>query len=313
MRHAFSSAAGRHVAAVPLLASKLLVLSFAVTIGAAPPQAPPAERARVNGVELAYVEQGGGVPVVFAHGAVGDHRFWEPQRDAFAKDHRFVAITLRYHGTAPWPDEGESYSTRTHAADLAALIAALDAGPVHLVGLSYGGALAAMVASNEPHLVRTLTLAEPGLFSLLAETPEGREVLEIWNKDAARIGAALQEGDAIAATKQLVEVVTGHPVEQFDELPAPLRQILLDNARTLPLLFAAPPEVVSCAALGVIKAPTLVLRGEHTPRIFVTTNEIVGGCIPGSRQGVVPDASHGMSFDNPAGFNQAVLGFIEEH
>lgn len=312
MRHALASA-GRRRAVVALLASTLLVLSVAVTVAVAQAQAPLAERVRVNGVDLAYVEQGTGVPVVFAHGAVGDHRFWEPQREAFAKDHRFVAITYRYHGTGPWPDEGESYSTRTHAADLSALIAALDAGPVHLVGLSYGGAVAAMVASTEPHLVRTLTLAEPGLFSLLAETPEGKEVLESWNKDAARIGAALQKGDAVAATKQLVEVVTGHPVDRFDELPAPLRQIVLDNARTLPLLFAAPPEGVPCAALGAIEAPTLVVRGEHTPRIFVKTNEIVGGCIPGSRLVVVPDASHGMSYDNPTGFNQAVLTFIKGH
>jgi pimeloyl-ACP methyl ester carboxylesterase len=287
-----------------------LILTVAVTMAMAQMQAPSARRVHVNGIDLAYVEQGGGVPVVFAHGAVGDHRFWEPQREAFAKEHRFVAITHRYHGTGAWPDEGQSYSPKTHAADLAAFITALKAGPVHLVGLSYGGALAAMVASTEPHLVRTLTLAEPALFSLLADTEDGKPVLEEWTRDAAAIGAALKEGDAVRATKQLVEVVTGHPAERFDELPAPLRHIVLDNARTLPPLFAAAPETLPCAALSGIKAPTLVIRGERTPRLFVKTNERVVRCIPGSRAVVVPDASHGMSFDNPSGFNQAVLAFI---
>ena len=311
MRVAFPSAGTLHRAVARLPGSKFLVLSVAVTMAMAMAQAPSAGRVHVKGVDLVHVEQGGGVPVVFAHGAVGDHRFWEPQREAFAKGHRFVAITYRYHGTGAWPDEGQSYSPKTHAADLAAFIAALNAGPVHLVGLSYGGALAAMVASTEPHLVRTLTLAEPGLFSLLADTEEGKGVLEGWTRDVATIGDALKEGDAVSATKQLVEVVTGHPVEKYDELPAPLRRILLDNARTLPLLLAASPEMVSCAALAGIKAPTLIVRGERTPQVFVKTNEMVARCIPGSRTGVVPDASHAMSFDNPSGFNQVVLAFIK--
>jgi len=95
----------------------------------------------VNGVELAYSEQGAGTPVVFVHGAWMDLRYWEPQRQAVATQYRFVAYSLRYHGTAPWPDAGQHYSHATHAADLAAFIHQMHAGPVHLVGLSpLGGA-----------------------------------------------------------------------------------------------------------------------------------------------------------------------------
>jgi len=42
----------------------------------------------------------------------------------------------------------------------------------------------------------------------------------------------------------------------------------LDNARTMPLLFAAPPPNVTCESLGGIKVPTLVVPGERTPQIF---------------------------------------------
>ena len=291
-----------------LLSSKLVVLSL--TALAAAQAASGVKRLDVNGVGLEYVEQGSGVPVVFVHGAVADHRFWEPQRGAFSKGHRFVAYTYRYHGTAAWPDDGKNYSAKTHASDLAAFIAGLKGGPVHLVGLSYGGSLAALVASTQPQLVRTVTLAEPGLFSLLAETPDGKVALEAWSKDAAGIAAALKEGDSVKAAKQLVQVVTGHPAEKFDELPPALRRVLLDNARTMPLLFSSPPELVTCEALKGIKAPTLVVRGERTPQLFVKTNEAVLGCIAGSREAVVLRASHAMSFDNPAGFNRVVLDFI---
>jgi pimeloyl-ACP methyl ester carboxylesterase len=131
----------------------------------------PVRQMTVNGVELSFVGEGKGTPVVFVHGAVADLRYWEPQRQATVVRRRFIAYTYRYHGTTAWADDGKNYNWATHAADLAAFIAGLKAGPVHLVGLSYGGSLAAIVASKQPELVRTLTLAEAGLSSLIAENP----------------------------------------------------------------------------------------------------------------------------------------------
>ena len=288
----------------------LLVLVWVTALALEGRTAPQTRQLRANGTDLSYVEQGSGTPVVFVHGAVADLRYWEPQREAVAKQNRFVAYTFRYHGAAPWTDDGKQYSPATHAADLGAFIGGLKSGPVHLVGLSYGGALAALVAVKQPELIRTLTLAEPALFALLADLPEGKPALEAWMKGAAPMMAAIKQGDAVQATKLLSAVVNGEPVENFEKLPPPLRQMLLDNARTLPLLFAAPPESVTCDALRTIKAPTLVIRGANTPLIFSKTNEVVARCIPGSESIAIPDASHVMSYQNPQGFNQAVLDFI---
>jgi pimeloyl-ACP methyl ester carboxylesterase len=297
-----------------MLTRRATGLAFAVLASvaalAAQSGAPQTRQLRANGVQLSYVEQGTGAPVVFVHGAVADLRFWEPQRETFAKAYRFIAYTYRYHGTAPWADEGAQYSQATHVADLAAFIEALDAGPVHLVGLSYGGGLAAHVAMRKPQLIKTLTLAEPALFEVLAELPEGKEALDSWNKGAAPIGAALQKGDAVEATKVLATFVEGEPVEMFDKLPPPLREMLLDNARTLPLLFAGRPEPVTREAVAAIKLPTLIVRGERTPLIFAKTNEVVARAITGSREVVVPNATHVMSYENPMAFNQAVLAFL---
>jgi pimeloyl-ACP methyl ester carboxylesterase len=159
--------------------------------------APPIRQLRANDVALSYVEQGSGAPVVFVHGAVVDLRFWEPQRQAIGRRHRFIAYTYRYHGVAPWPDDGKQYAPATHAADLAAFITGLKAGPVHLVGLSYGGMLATLIATERPQLVRTLTLAEPALFSLLAEAPETKPVLDAWSKAIAPVAEAAQAGDLL--------------------------------------------------------------------------------------------------------------------
>lgn len=293
----------------------LLAIVLAISGGAILPaqtsKPPQTRQIRANGADLSYVEQGAGVPVVFVHGAVADLRFWEPQREAFAKGHRFIAYTFRYHGTAPWVEGGKPYSATIHAADLAAFISGLKAGPVHLVGLSYGGLLAAMVATKEPQLVRTLTLAEPAIFGLLASTPEAKPAMDAWGKGAGPMIAALKAGDTMGATRQLIALVNGGPPDAFDKLPPALRQMVTDNARTLPLLFGAEPATVECEALGTIKVPTLVVRGERTPEFFSKTNELVGRCVAGSRLAVIPSAAHTMSYENPSGFNRTVLEFVK--
>jgi len=138
---------------------------------------PAPKVAKANGTELAYVEAGQSTPVVFVHGTVSDYRYWEPQRAAIAERHRFVAYSLRYHEPNRWQDDGAQYSVQTHVDDLAAFIQSLNAGPVHLVGHSYGGDVAIRVALSHPELVKTLTLVEPGIWTLAVESPEGKTAL----------------------------------------------------------------------------------------------------------------------------------------
>lgn len=274
---------------------------------------PQTRQLRVNGVNLPYIEQGTGAAVLFVHGAWMDVRYWEPQRQAVAKQYRFVAYNYHYHGTAPWPDEGKHYSAVTHATDLATFIRRLNAGPVHLVGLSSGALIAILVASEHPELARSLTLAEPPIGALLADIPEAKPALDERSKAFAPILTAAKAGEAVQATKLFFERVNNQGAGAFDKQPEPFRQMILDNVRTVPLTVSAPPPpAISCATLGGVKAPTLVVGGEQTRRFFSLINEVVARCIPGSRLVVIPKATHLMSHQNPAAFNEALLQFLAQ-
>ena len=96
-------------------------------------------------------------PPTFARGS-------RSERGSLSK-YRFVAHTQRYFGTEPWPDDGKNFSIATLANDLATFITSLNAGPVHLVGWSYGGAVAMQAAVKNPSLVRSLILYEPAASS----------------------------------------------------------------------------------------------------------------------------------------------------
>ena len=221
-----------------------------------------AKEVPVNGVRLQYIEQGSGEPIVFVHGAPHDLRAWEPVREAIAKRYRFIAYTQRYFGTEPWPDEGKNFSIATHADDLAKFIKALNAGPVHLVGWSVGGQVAATAAVNDPSLVRSLILYEATIISVLpAESPEGKMAREDQAKMLGSYVAAAKTGDFIKAAKLVQEAVFQLRPGEFDSLPEDLQTVLLDNARVVPLLRAAPPPpAITCDMLKDFTRPTLVMR-----------------------------------------------------
>ena len=91
-----------------------------------------------NGAELTYVEQGGGDPVIFAHGSTGDFRGWLEHLALVPDRYRTITYSRRGHYPNAWPADYSACTPEAHAADLAALIAALGHGSVHLVGHSYG-------------------------------------------------------------------------------------------------------------------------------------------------------------------------------
>jgi pimeloyl-ACP methyl ester carboxylesterase len=59
--------------------------------------------------------------------------------------------------------------------------------------------------------------------------------------------------------------------------------------------------------------PTLVLAMERSTPYSQRIAERVARCVPGSRLVVVPGATHFVSYQQPATFNEIVLRFLAEH
>ncbi len=273
---------------------------------------PLAKEVEVNGVRLQYVEHGSGEPIVFVHGAFSDLRVWEPIREEIAKRYRFIAFTQRYFGTDAWSDEGNNFNVPAHADDLAKFIRWLNAGPVHLVTRSYGGGVATNVALKTPSVVRTLTLHEPALLSVLpTDSEEGKAAREDRAKFVSSAMAANKAGDSILAVRLFFEGVYQLGPGGFDRLPQATQTMLLDNARTAPLLFGAPrPPTITCDALKAFTWPTLVTRGEKTHAYYRLINEGVSKCVPRARQVAFPNLYHDAPSCDPAAFSAALFEFL---
>jgi len=263
---------------------------------------------QVNGVNLEYVDEGTGVPVVFSHGGHSDLRYWEPQRETFAARYRFVAYSHRFHGSGAWPTEGD-YSAEAHVADLLGIMRRLEAGPVHLVGFSTAIALRATLL--DPGLVRSLTIIEPNLPWLLDGDPEGESVLAWWRDEKERV-AAEASGDGVRAAKLWFELVNNRGPLTFDAQPEGLRRMWLDNfGRKRPAVPTAEP--LTCGMLTAITTPVLAIEAEYGMPYSRRIVERLAECISGCRPVPIPAVTHFMSYQKPTAFNGVLLDFLAQH
>jgi pimeloyl-ACP methyl ester carboxylesterase len=294
------------------LALIALLFLFLVPNGSASAQA--VKTAEVNGVRLPYVEQGSGEPMVFVHGAMSDLRAWDPIKDEIAKKYRFIAYTQRYFGTTPWNDDGKQFSVATLADDLGKFIASLNLGPVHLVGWSYGGPIATIAALNNPSLIRSLILYEPSLMSVLPESSdEGKTARADRAKMQASSVAASNAGDPVKASRLLLESVWKLPPGGFDNESLAARTMVDDNARTMPLIYAAPPPPnVTCDMLKNFAKPTLVMYGQNTYTAYILVAGAISRCVPGATLGVLPNVNHDGPMRDPAAMSAAILRFLSK-
>lgn len=268
------------------------------------------QQLHVNGVALTCVAHGRGVPVVFVHGSNSDHRLWEPQREAVSQHFRHVACDQRYFGADPWADDGAGFSPQTQIDDLAAVLRTLDAGPAHLVGWSMSADAVLGVALNHPGLVRSVFLHEPSLRGLELDSEQAQHVRADFRAAIAPALAALHSGEPAAAVRMFMDGVNDR-AGTFDAMPDWLQRMARDNARTLPLQFAAPPPPrITCRDLRGLGIPVAITCGERTRTCYRIVADAAGRCLRHARVTVIPGARHLWPVQEPAAFNAALLDFL---
>lgn len=118
--------------------------------------------ADLDGHVVHYQQVGQGPDIVLIHGLFCNIAFWWFRvAPALAETHRVTAFDLRGHGFSGMPPNG--YRAIDQAADVLGLMDRLEISQAHLVGHSFGGAIAAATALAAPQRVTRLTLADAWL------------------------------------------------------------------------------------------------------------------------------------------------------
>lgn len=263
---------------------------------------------KANGTDFVCEVQGTGEPLILVHGALGDFRTWETQMTGFARRYRVLAYSRRWHYPSLAAVNSGDYTPEVHVADLLAIMEIV--GPAHLAGHSYGAALCASAVLRRPDLVRSLVLAEPSLFSLLAANGAGASALAHAAAEIAPVVPLLRDGRKADALRQYLKVILGSG--GYERLPTRARAVMHDNLHTLePMLNSlnvGTPFTQDHAAR--ISAPTLLLEGDQTPAPFALTLDELACVVPDVQRITLPELSHGLHLENPTAFSRVVLGFL---
>ena len=238
--------------------------------------------------------------VLFLHGLGSSSGDWQLQTPVFAARRRVITVDLRGHGRSPAPT-GLS-TVEDMAGDVAALLAAWDEPPVHVVGLSLGGCVALALGLHNRARVRSLTLVNT--FGRLR--PAGMR--GAWRM-LARLGLL-----AVAPMPTVAAYVAG------SLFPRPDQHQLYDEAverlgrntrRNYLAGLQAAARFNVLHKLDRLDCPTLILAGDRDLTVPRSAAAALQRAIPGARLRLIADCGHAMAYEQPELFNAVVGEFLE--
>ena len=214
----------------------------------------------INQHRINVTETGDGQDVILAvHSSGKSHRQWQGLGERAAESYRLVAADVFGHGrTDAWSGDADM-SLASEVAVLQSLVANLPGRRVHLVGHSYGGAVAIKAMETLP--VASLTLVEPAAFWMLDPESDREVRAEIWQ--VARVLAhAIEIGEPENGMRVFVDYWNGYGT--FEALPTSQRARLIGQATTIAMQFRALfGENMNFLARRRIAAPTLLIHGDR--------------------------------------------------
>jgi pimeloyl-ACP methyl ester carboxylesterase len=246
--------------------------------------------------------------VICLHSSASSARQWSSLAAALAREYSVITPDLIGYGAAKDWDGLRPLTLDDEACRIEPLLAAAGQA-VHLVGHSYGAAVALQLALRNPGRIRSIALYEPTLFPLLDDDARMRaESIEIRNvRDAVR--DALRGGRAEASAQLFVDYWSG--LGAWRALPSNRQQAIVArmpkvNAEFDALFGSAPPAT----AVRQVDRPTLLMVGTVTRRPPQRVAERLGRLLPDVTRQDMSAAGHMGPLTHADSINGAIGTFL---
>lgn len=248
-----------------------------------------------------------GEPVVFVHGYQSDARIWSRNLAGLGPDFHTIAVDLPGHGKSGKPLT--TYTIPFYSRFLGDLLGRLNLGPVTLVGLSLGGAIAAATAIAWPSRVKRLVVVD-GLGMGAAHPRQLVHLVKrffplVWAQVTGRIGRQdiyrfLSEvlfADSHRIDEELVSLaVEGSRQSRLASLLTGL-MLVLPSSHLYPRLH-------------LVQQPTLLIWGDSDHLFPVDHARQAAARIPHCQLVVIPKAGHLPHLEQPAIFHEELVRFL---
>jgi pimeloyl-ACP methyl ester carboxylesterase len=251
-------------------------------------------RLDVRGVPLDVLRRGSGRPLLLLHGEAPLDP-GAPVVDLLAAHAEVIAPTHPGFGHSPRPDDLDTVYDLVHL--YLELLEQLPHERVTLLGLSFGGWLAAEIAAACPHRVERLILVDA--VGIKVRDRETADILDVFNTAPAEVDRRRWH----------------EPAKWAPDPDAMSNEALIAHARNREALclYAWQPYLYNPRLvrwLSRITAPTLVLWGASDGIVTPAYGRAYSARIPGARFEVIEAAGHHPELEQPGAFVARVAAFL---
>ena len=273
-----------------------------------------------DGVKLYYEVYGDGADTILfiPPWSIVHSRVYKAQVPYFSERFRCIVYDGRGNGKSDRPDDVAAYTLDNYLADALAVMDATDAGKAIVVGLSFGGLLASVLAAHHPERVRAAILAGtvstigPVNFARTAGTAflAKRESHEGWDKFNRDYWLRNYPDFAAFFIGNIFS--EPHSTRQIEE------GIAWANDTTGPVLVktvearAVPPKFdVSAAMYRRISCPVLFIHGDNDQIQPLARAQAAAAEVPGSELVTIEGGGHSPIGRYPARANALIIDFLD--
>lgn len=256
----------------------------------------------VNGIQMAFSEQGQGPAVILLHGFPLDRRMWDAQVKCLAEA-GFRAITPDLRGFGGTDAPPGSYSMDLMADDIVGLMDQLDISRASVGGMSMGGYILLNLLERYPQRLSS------ALFIVTQAADDN---------DAGRLRrSALSEtalgGKAAEVTDIFKKVLFAERTTRDN--PSLIRKVgaWMQEASPLGLsggLLAIRDRASYLSELHRFSLPALVIGAEEDRAIPIDRSVELAEGLPNATLCRIPHAGHMANLEQPEAFNRCLLNFL---
>ena len=245
--------------------------------------------------------------LVLLHASASSARQWDALAESLRTTFEVHAIDLHGHGQRPLPAHGQALSVHEDAALARAVLER--AGGGHVIGHSYGAAVAVHLAAATPRLVHSLALYEPVLFRLLAEHAPGsygaREVFEL----ATFVWQQVRQGEPNRAAEHFVDYWSGPG--SWQRLPAERQEGVATRMAVIDQQFKSlVSEPLPAPALARLTMPLLCLHGTRSTSAAQQVAALLQTLLPHGRHEALEGLGHMAPLTHALAVNDRLMRFL---
>ena len=249
--------------------------------------------------------------VVCLHASGSSSRQWNGLVECIGRHARVVAPDFYGHGEAPTWNQARALTLRDEASRVMRVLTG-SSRPVHLVGHSYGGAVALQIALELPERVASLTLYEPvpfaTLFAYNARNPAAVEVRNL----AEGIDRALRNGSLEAAAERFVTYWSGG--DAWRRLSGLQRTTIASRMPSIDRHFKAlAADTTTLKDYERLRIPVLLMAGARTKASTRRLTELLAYGLSASEFEMFDGLDHMGPVTAPEIVNGRIETFIAQH